>query len=406
MMRRHQLPTHSPLHARALMRGLRGALGRDRREQLRADLRTHWSADDAVLTDSGTSALQLALRAAVAARPGPVALPAYACYDIATAAMGADVRVILYDLDPDTLSPDAESLRSALEQRPSALVLIHAFGIPVDVPAISRVVPNDTVIIEDAAQAFGATIRGEPAGRHGTLGILSFGRGKGLTGGGGGAILTRDDRGTALVQQVAGSLSGSGSGWSEWIRSAIQWALARPTVYAIPASLPFLRLGETVFREPHEPAMIARSASAMVHDVWAAAHAAVAIRLLHAKRLGAQVESIPGWRTARPIPEASAGYLRFPVRHTSRSRSELLTADARRLGIVEGYPRPLGQLPGFRDRCINAEVPMPGAEVLADTLMVLPTHGLLSAHDLEQVESWLLEFRGREAPLSGTHAVA
>ena len=71
---------------------------------------------DVLLTDSGTSALALALRMAVAARPDrpTVALPAWACYDLATAADAADVGVVLYDLDPATLGPDWASLDRAL----------------------------------------------------------------------------------------------------------------------------------------------------------------------------------------------------------------------------------------------------------------------------------------------------
>jgi dTDP-4-amino-4,6-dideoxygalactose transaminase len=77
---------HSPIGLAALLAGagglLAGGTARDRVERL---LRESYLPSGLLLTDSGTTALHLALRLAVAERPGPVALPAYCCYDIATA---------------------------------------------------------------------------------------------------------------------------------------------------------------------------------------------------------------------------------------------------------------------------------------------------------------------------------
>ena len=389
MIARCQPPTHSPLHTRALLRGLRGALGADTRARLRQDIQTHWGSKDVVLTDSGTTALQLAMRAVLAQRPGLIAIPAYACYDIATAALGAGAQVVLYDVDPDTLAPAPESLRAALGARPSALVLIHAFGIPVDVHAVRQMISSETVIIEDAAQALGATIDGAPAGSHGSLAVLSFGRGKGLTGGAGGALLTNDERGASLVGDLNRRFAESRAGWGDWIRCSVQWALARPSLYGIPASLPFLRLGETVFHPPHQPQAITRSAAAIVQDVWAAAFDAVAVRQRNAQRFSAIVEAGIGWRIPHVPRERTAGFLRFPLRNAHHTREELLTRWARRLGIIEGYPQPLALLPGFREHCVNAQTPMPGAAELAKSLVTLPTHGLLSANELRGIGAWL-----------------
>jgi len=89
-----------------------------------------YEASVGILTDSGTSALRLALSAAADAGRLPVAMPAYSCYDLATAAIGADVPVLLYDLDPLTLEPDEASLTQALEAGARTLVVAHLFGRP------------------------------------------------------------------------------------------------------------------------------------------------------------------------------------------------------------------------------------------------------------------------------------
>jgi hypothetical protein len=62
---------------------------------------------------------------------------------------------------------------------------------------------------------------------------------------------------------------------------------------------------------------------------------------------------------------------------------------ARRLGIMPGYPRSLGDLPGFGERVRARERPMAGARRLAASLVTLPTHSLLREGDLRALESWI-----------------
>jgi dTDP-4-amino-4,6-dideoxygalactose transaminase len=391
MMFRHQLPAHSPLSSRALASGLIGALGSDARARLVGQIRAHWGARNVALTGSGTDALTLTLRAALLDRPRIVAVPAYGCYDLATAVVGAHARAVLYDIDPETLAPDLESLARALQHQPGALILVHHYGLPVDVPAIAALTArHETLLIEDAAQGIGSSVRNRPVGSFGSLAILSFGRGKGLTGGSGGAVLAHDDVGAEIVNQIRALLPGSSGGWSALARAGAQWVLSNPALYALPASLPFLRLGETVYHKPHEPDAISRSAVKMVDAVWDAAHAEAAIRRRSAGRLIAAAQATPSWHLVRPLAGAVPGYLRFPARSRTRPRKELLSDVARRLGINQGYPMPLQQLSGFRDRCINSGGPFPGAQLLADSLITLPTHSLLSAADLDALENWLI----------------
>ncbi len=98
----------------------------------------------------------------------PVAFPAYACYDLASAALGAGTRVLLYDLDTETLGPDWPSLERSLEAGATAVVVVHLFGIPVDMDRVGQMArAHGAAVIEDAAQAVGAAWRGRPAGEPG-----------------------------------------------------------------------------------------------------------------------------------------------------------------------------------------------------------------------------------------------
>jgi dTDP-4-amino-4,6-dideoxygalactose transaminase len=189
---RRQPPVLSPVSSRALVDGVAAAIGLDSNahEGVSEDLRKRYRCHDALLTDSGTSALILALRRI--APQGIVALPAYGCIDLTTAALGAGVRVRLYDIDPVTLSPDLDSVRAALRRGVDAIVVTHLYGYPADMFGVASLAAEAGVpVIEDAAQGAGGTLRGSLLGSIGDVSVLSFGRGKGMTGGSGGALLVR-----------------------------------------------------------------------------------------------------------------------------------------------------------------------------------------------------------------------
>jgi dTDP-4-amino-4,6-dideoxygalactose transaminase len=119
------------------------------------------------------------------------------------------------------------------------------------------------------------------------------------------------------------------------------------------------------------------------------APAEAAARRKHADTLLKSLERI-ACGLVTPPPDTQAGWLRMPVRLTSRDNSGV-SADplARSLGIYQGYPMVLGDLPGFGRRVVAAEVPMPGAQELARTLVTLPTHGAVTEKDLERAVGWV-----------------
>src|SRR5215469_13123914 len=121
-------------------------------ERVAAALRHRFGATAIALTDSGTSALVIALRATIR-QGGTVALPAYGCVDLIAAAIRAGVRVRLYDVDPSTLGPDLDSVRQVLARGVEALVVTHLYGYPVDLAAVRALTDGAGVLlIEDAAQ--------------------------------------------------------------------------------------------------------------------------------------------------------------------------------------------------------------------------------------------------------------
>jgi len=141
---------------------------------------------------NGTDALELALRAAEVPAGAEVIMPANTFVATAEAVVRAGARPAFADVDPDYLLLDPGSLQAALNQQTGAVIPVHLFGQMAPMTAVADVTArHGTVIIEDAAQAHGATQGGRPAGSFGLLAGVSFYPGKNLGAyGDAGAVLT------------------------------------------------------------------------------------------------------------------------------------------------------------------------------------------------------------------------
>lgn len=387
-MIRHQLSAYSPVSAKAalLAAGQLSGIGEDPRPALRALLQREYDASSVVLCGSGTQALTLAIHEARRRvdSKAPVAIPAFSCFDVASAAIGADVLVVLYDLDPDTLSPDLESLERALRAGARVVIVAPLYGIPVDWRALTDLTSRyEAVVVEDAAQGHGASWNGKRLGSLGKIAILSFGRGKGWTGGTGGAILLSDSTGDPstegflepeFAQRVAVAM-----------RVAAQWAIARPDIYGLPLSIPALRLGETTYLPPRPVRAMTRVAATTLLATHDASRKEASVRQSNAK---AVVTGIADSAQVKPIPNHScptAGYLRLPVRVPGGMASFPNVQRALRLGIAPSYPMSLAALRQLAGRLVAPYGLWPGAQTLVRELVTVPTHSRLRAYEVSEI---------------------
>jgi hypothetical protein len=298
--------------------------------------------------------------------------------------------VALYDINPDTLGPDPGELRALCATGVAAIVVAHLFGFPVDMRVVNGLAAAAGVpVIEDAAQAAGAALDGRRLGAWGSLVVLSFGRGKGTTAGRGGALLARDDLGMAALARLA-PLPPRPAGWGDLVRATAQWILARPRLYGWPAAIPWLRLGQTVYRAPHAPGPWSRAAAGMLSHTYRLARAEETARRGTGRHLAARLppRARCGHATA---PGAEPGYLRLPALARDPEAREALVGrgGGAPLGVAPAYPRALPDLPALRGAIANPGGPFSGARLLADRLCTLPTHSRLSGRDILALEHWI-----------------
>jgi dTDP-4-amino-4,6-dideoxygalactose transaminase len=147
---------------------------------------------------SGTAALTLLMRAAGIGRGDEVIVPAHTYIASALGVIHAGARVVLCDVDEDTGLIDPEAAAALVGPRTAAILPVHLYGQVCDMPALERLAArHGLALVEDAAQAHGATGHGGVAGGLGDAAAFSFYPSKNLGALGDGGAICTDDAGLA-----------------------------------------------------------------------------------------------------------------------------------------------------------------------------------------------------------------
>lgn len=158
-----------------------------------------------VAYNSWTSGLHAAVAACGAKFGGGVFCTPYSFTSSATCALMNNCAPIFVDVDPVTCNISPESLKEAIKKYPRVkiLVLVHLFGLPADLDPIMQICRDNGIkVIEDAAQAPGATYKGHKIGSIGDCGGFSFTQSKTIMCGEGGMLVTNDDHIATRAQMV------------------------------------------------------------------------------------------------------------------------------------------------------------------------------------------------------------
>lgn len=157
-------------------------------------------AREAVATSNGTTALHVALLALGIGPGDEVIVPALTFVATANAVVYCGAKPVIADCLPDTWCMSPESARRLIGPRTRALVPVHLYGHPCNMPALAALAAeHGLAIVEDAAEALGAEIEGRPVGNWGRAATFSFFGNKIVATGEGGMVVTDD---AALADRV------------------------------------------------------------------------------------------------------------------------------------------------------------------------------------------------------------
>lgn len=147
-------------------------------------------AGKALLTTSGTSALDMAMLLCDFHEGDEVILPSYTFSSTATSAVLAGARLVFVDIRPDTMNIDEKKIEDAITEKTKAVIVVHYAGVACEMSVITAIAEKHHLkVIEDAAQGVMSTYRGKYLGTIGDFGCYSFHETKNYSMGEGGALI-------------------------------------------------------------------------------------------------------------------------------------------------------------------------------------------------------------------------
>ena len=161
---------------------------------LQEEFAEYIGAKHALVVNSGTAALHSSVCAAGVEAGDEVITPAYSFWATSQAILAHHGIPIFVDIDPETMNMDPAKIEEKISERTKALLPVHVHGLPADMDAINAIAKKHNLkVIEDSAQAAGATYKGRNAGVLGDIAGFSLNGSKNLPAGEGGIVTTNDD---------------------------------------------------------------------------------------------------------------------------------------------------------------------------------------------------------------------
>jgi dTDP-4-amino-4,6-dideoxygalactose transaminase len=169
-------------------------IGGSRKKEFEEKFAAYQHAKYGIAVTSGTTALEISLRALGVGCGDEIIVPAYTFMATATAVLYVNAIPVFADIDPETYTIDPKSAESLISERTKAILPVHIGGRPADMDALlSLAKKHGLYIVEDACQAWGAEWRGTRVGAIGEIGAFSFQSSKNITSGEGGIIVTNSE---------------------------------------------------------------------------------------------------------------------------------------------------------------------------------------------------------------------
>jgi len=357
--------------------------GKKYREKLDGEIKECFGVRSEWCVSSGKAALTLILSALTElSKRKRVVIPAYTCFSVPSAIVKAGLEVTLCDIDPVTFDFDRRSLETSIDEETLCVIPNHLFGIPSNLDLIARLCrERGAYLVEDAAQAMGGTYKGKKLGTIGDAGFYSLGRGKNLTCGSGGILVTNSFKLAPVIERLYSELEAPGflATVKEFLQLLLMAVFIRPMFYWFPDGLPFLKLGETLFYREFPVEKLSGMKAGCLWN-WPK-------RLETANRVRSVTAEY--FREHLPLQKFSIQpaicYLRLPLLLARREIRDRFYAYSRAkgLGLSRMYPTAVNEIEEIKG--IFDGKAYPGAKEVAERLLTLPTHHLMTQRDKEAI---------------------
>jgi dTDP-4-amino-4,6-dideoxygalactose transaminase len=329
-----------------------------------------------VTVNSCTAALHLSLLVHGIEPGDEVIVPSLTWCSTANAVLYLGATPVFCDVDRSSLCMTPALVAAKITSRTKAVIVVHFGGLAADIPGISRILPDNVHIVEDAAHALGATFpNGSAVGSSGNLTCLSFYANKNLSTGEGGAIALNDD----TVAHRLKSLRQHGLDADAWKRFTDPKAALTPAFEELGYKMNYSDLqagiGRVQLRRQPE---FRRARLAVAQEYMQCLQPALPeiefqsdmLDLKHARHLAIVL---------------------LPIERMASSRDDIILELRRRKIGASIHYRPLHTIPLYAKQYSAS---LPNTEWLSGRVMTLPISASMTADDAHQVAAHLLEIIG------------
>jgi perosamine synthetase len=341
-------------------------------EKFEGNFRSYIGSRYCTFTINCTSAISAALMASRRRRGGEVIMPAYTYAATAMAAVSLGFKPVFADVDLDSYTVSPEAVESLVTRKTTAVIGVHLFGNPFNVTKLKKIeAENDNLkLIEDCAQATGATFKGKQVGSFG-IGCHSFGENKILRIGEGGALTTNDpevDRRVKLVRHEG----------EAWVRTGESGASVNNLTYSdFVYGFDYVLWGFNYRPVAYQASLASSQLGRLQRNLNK--------RRENARYLYRKLRSYEDIILPRIQEEGESAWYSFVVRVDSRyfDRDTFLTSLLLE-GIPAGvhYPKPLPSCSVFRN---FSKAPYPNTKLLCEQQVALPVYPDLSERHLDTI---------------------
>jgi perosamine synthetase len=200
-----------------------------------------------IAVSNGSGALDVAVAALEIGAGDEVILPTFTIISCVAAIVRAGAVPVAIDADPVTWNMDISQIEAKITPRTKAIMVVHIYGLPVDIDPISNLAAKYGLsVIEDAAEMLGQTYRGRPCGSLGNISTFSFYANKHITTGEGGMVVTDDPHLAARCQSLRNLCF---QPHQRFIHAELGWNLRMSNLHAALGVAQLERLDEFVSRK-------------------------------------------------------------------------------------------------------------------------------------------------------------
>ncbi len=410
-------PAASPIYPKDIISGLKGLVhGQRELERFKKELKTYFGIKHCFLLSSGKAALTLVLRALSDMHPhrDEVLIPAFTCYSVPSAIVRAGLKVRLCDINPDTLDFDFDQLSKILNKpnepnepnepnkpnepnepnepnqpfsRLLAVIPVHLFGLPSDINRLRELISDPEVnIVEDSAQAMGGEWNGKNLGTLGDISFFSLGRGKALSTVEGGIVLTnREDIAKRIMARLSRISDYSLIDMMKLvIKSILLNIFLHPGLYWVPKSIPFLRLGATIYDSTFNITKMSPYQAGLANG-WE--DKLQRLKVDRKKNSKNWLSSLKSGYIHHYCSNSSnlPNLIRYPIRFDNNALRERIVQQSHRLGlgIMYTYPDSIDHIKEITSHFKGKYFPV--ANKISKNLITLPIHPFVSQNDRSQI---------------------